>query len=697
MSYFQNSNNVLLYRSLLGFALILLLVMAWNAPISGDEYVHVEQARKNIRYLQTCAIDKEALETPISRLKHYGQSFDTVTVYVSQLLGVKDLYRFRHLANAMMAWLIVLFTARTAFQISNSRVAAILAIVLILVSPRFMGHAMNNLKDIPFAFSFIFSIYFILKFQGRLPSVSWRNVVFIIAGIAFGISIRIGGLLIFAFFVLFVFLGIYFKYQRGELEKEHLMRMVWIMPIVSIFIFMCSYGLGILLWPWALESPFHHPFESLSIMKDYPTTVRQVFEGKLYWSDRFPWYYLFKYILISTPLLVLAGFISVFTQRMRDPEIILKLLFLFIVFGFPLFYAAATDANVYGGWRQLLFVFPPFVVLSAIGLWYIFKRIRLQRIKLAIATSVFGMLLAGPTYFIIKNYPYQYIYFNILAGGTYGAYGEYELDYYFTSFKKAYQYIDENLGEKPAIIAANFIIPEYYVNKPYKQALIDYYNRSATDWDYAIICNTFLDPEQLRKGTWPPENTVYTVELEGRPILAILKRETKSDLNGIQRLKHGDHESAILLLSEALRSDAGNESILLNLARAYFNAGMYEKCETTLSDLEAFYPSYEWIRDLRGELLLLKGEDEKAKALFRQNLDYNHKFFHSYVNLARTYLKSGRVKEAEEQLLLCLRINPFYEQAYWEYGKILIDKGEKELGMKMLNYRIEGNSKYGIE
>ena len=68
-----------LYKSALFLSLIILLVTSWFAPMSGDEFVHVKQAENNINYIKTFGQDKEALNTPISRLKHYGQSFDTIT------------------------------------------------------------------------------------------------------------------------------------------------------------------------------------------------------------------------------------------------------------------------------------------------------------------------------------------------------------------------------------------------------------------------------------------------------------------------------------------------------------------------------------------------------------------------------------------------------------------------------------------
>ena len=207
-----------------------------DAPISGDEYVHVKQAEKNINYLQSLGENKEALDTPISRLKHYGQSFDTVTSWLADILAIDNLYRFRHVSNAVVAWLIILFASLLAFKISQSKIAAFITVILFLVSARFMGHAMNNLKDIPFTFAFIFSIYFIFRFVVKLPKISWLDLGLVTLGIAFGISIRIGGLLIFAYFILFTSLYLYFLFVSGKMAANRLFSLVLKIGILSFFV-----------------------------------------------------------------------------------------------------------------------------------------------------------------------------------------------------------------------------------------------------------------------------------------------------------------------------------------------------------------------------------------------------------------------------------------------------------------------------
>lgn len=692
----SNSKSDLLYKITLLLALMILVMSSWNAPISGDEYVHVKQAEKNINYIKTLGKDKEALVTPISRLKHYGQSFDTLTTWLADVFEIDNLYRFRHVSNAIIAWLIILFSSLITIKITRSKLAALLTVLLFLVSARFMGHSMSNLKDIPFAFTFIFSIHFIFRFTLKLPKISWIDLALLTQGIAFGISIRIGGLLIFAYFILFISLYVYFLIVSGEIRKDLILKLSLKLGVLFFIVLLLSYFTGILIWPFALENPLLNPKASLDLMHNYPTTVRQIFEGELHWSDRFPWYYLFKYLLITLPLVVLSGFVAffIFIKKLsRNKDFILSL-FLLIAFGFPLFYAAATGANVYGGWRQMLFCYPPLVILSTIGLWAAYERFAVNRRLSIAAVIVFAMLLFHPIKFAVFNYPYLYIYFNQLVGGTSGAYGNYELDYYFTSYKKAYDFIDR-LKDHPKIVAANFIIPEYYKGKSYRQKLIDYYDRSSSDWDYAIICNTFLEPYQLKEGIWPPANSIYTEEVDEKPILTILKRETKVDLEGKQLLDMGDYAGAIEKFVQALEIDKNNESVLINLAKSYLKTNDFAQANITLEQLLSIYPKNEWAIDMKGEIYLKQGKIDEAIALSKLNIAHNHKFYHAYISLASAYISKGNDDDAIHYLKACLRINPFYKPAYNIYGQLLIDRGEVDLGTKMLNYTIKGNSKYG--
>jgi tetratricopeptide (TPR) repeat protein len=685
----------LLYRASLIFSLVILLIGAYNAPMSGDEYVHVQQAKKNIAYLESWGTDKDALDTPVSRLKHYGQSFDTITKYLVQLLYIQNEFRFRHLLNALMAWCIVLFTSLTAFHLTNSRASAIIAVLLMLATPRFTGHAMNNLKDIPFAFGFICSSYYLLRFLCKMPVFSIRYLTGIIFGMAFAISIRIGGVLIYCYVLLFVSLWFFYLHQTGTV-RVHLQLIAKAM-VLMVVVLIVSYSLGIMLWPWALESPIKNPLESLALMNHYPTSVRQIFEGRLYWSDEFPWYYLPKYLLITLPIILLAGLIAFLLLWLNDRKANLQALFLLITAGFPLFYAATTGANVYGGWRQVLFVLPPMAILASAGIWRVFTILKPYKWAFVIASGICAISCTYPVSYSLFQYPYQYIFFNIGQGGVKGAYGSFELDYYFTGFKEAYQWVDRQLEDQQAVVASNFIIPTYYEEKPYTPKLIDYYHRSAHDWDYAVICNTFLQPWQLKNNRWPPKNTIHEVRVSGVPIVAVLKRESKSDFRGIQLLKTGKARRAVIELNKALTNDPDNESILIYMAQAYASLEQYDSTQLALQKLFRIYPGNESGRDVQGQVFLKKAEFQSAEQVFSEIVADNTRFFHAYVGLAKAQRGLGKDDEAIASLKACLRINPYYETAYKLYGQMLIERGEAALGQKMLDFSIEGDSKYGIQ
>jgi hypothetical protein len=147
-----------------GSAFILFLIMLYassDAGISCDEILHYDHSVAVFNYFASGGTDKAALNTPVTNLKYYGQAYDNVVTIITRLLRVEDVYFFRNLMSSIMGWCTVMMTALFAVWFRNYR-TGILVIFLFAVTPAFMGHSYNNLKDIPFAFAYIAGIFFIL-------------------------------------------------------------------------------------------------------------------------------------------------------------------------------------------------------------------------------------------------------------------------------------------------------------------------------------------------------------------------------------------------------------------------------------------------------------------------------------------------------------------------------------------------------
>ena len=257
-----------------GFLLVFMLLSAKDAGISGDEELHYNQSVKVYNYFASFGKDQSALDTPTTHLKYYGQSFDNLTTILIKWFNIDDIYLFRHVMNSLAAWVAILLAALLAIWLSGYG-AGIITLLLFAVSPTFLGHAQNNLKDIPFALAYIAGTFFLFRwlFSDRQK---WQDLLPLILSFAFGISIRPGGLLLICYLLLFVIIREVIHYHE---TSEFSIRSIRPKLIFISLIILFSWLLGILLWPYALQNPVSGLWESFKVMSQFPTTIRQIFEG----------------------------------------------------------------------------------------------------------------------------------------------------------------------------------------------------------------------------------------------------------------------------------------------------------------------------------------------------------------------------------------------------------------------------------
>jgi Tfp pilus assembly protein PilF len=645
------------------FLLIVMIILSRNAGISCDEVLHYEHSVAVYNYFATNGSDRSALETPVTHLKYYGQSYDNIVTILTKWFNIDDVYGFRHLMSSLAGWLAIFLTALFAVWISGYR-TGILVLFLFAVSPTFIGHTQNNLKDVPFALAYISGTFFTVRILFSEKKILLSDIILLILSIAFCISIRAGGLLLICYlYLFFILILIYKRVKEGKFDLHESSKRLIIITLIGA----TAYFLSILLWPYALQSPLKNVIGSYRVMVHYPDTFRQIFEGKTDWSDFMPWYYLPKSIVITIPVIIFIGSIIliVFSKKIYNSGKTLIYGIIAITILFPLCLAIIEKSNLYSSWRQFLFVYPAIVLFAASGFNYIFDLVK-NRFARWILFAILFLLSVHPAGFMAKNKHYCYIYYNQFVGGLKGAYGNYETDYYFTGQTEASKWLISYLKENKkdtAVVKATYTVSWQFRNQPsIKTSYFRNEERSQYDWDYAIITNRYIPPYQLKKKIWPPGNTIHIIYADSIPICAVLERKTKADFYGYRALEEGRNNEAIRYFEEALKINYKDEMIFYNFARALYNDGQYEKADSVLKKGLEINPDCEPILMYLGNIAKSKNNAETASSYYEKLIGANRKYFGAYVELAKLTGEKD-IRKARKLLRTCLKMNPKYKPA----------------------------------
>ncbi|MDR1861301.1 MAG: hypothetical protein LBR06_10325 [Bacteroidales bacterium] len=552
--------------------LCLLLAISRDAGISGDEEVHARQAEYVYEWYASAGQDTRALDTPETHLRYYGQSPDNIACILTRWLRIDDIYLFRHLFSSFLGWLAIFITARFACWLRGYG-AGLWVLLLFAVSPRFMGHLQNNLKDVPFALACIACVYYTLKLESLRFRPVWRDAAMLAAGLAFALSIRAGGLLMYCYLLLAVAVHFAIRFRRdGRIALSDMRQAAYTVGGTVV----AGYIGGMLLWPYALQNPLMNVWESYCIMAHFPTLLRQIFEGSFVWSDLLPRHYLPKYMLLTIPAAVFAGLLlfCIFCKKITASS---HFRYAFIAFSavFPVAFVLLLHSNLYGGWRHFIFVYPSLVLLSAVGFHELFRRVRRRAFQLG-AGIMLGLMMVHPLRFMIQAHPYYYLYYNELAGGLKGAYRHYETDYYYHTMRSGAEWLRNELKQNntgTAVIGSNFNISWYFRDMPtLEHRYFQYAYRHDVDWDYAVVGNSYISPAQLLH--FPPAEVIHSVEVDGVPVCVVLKRRSKLPVQATDAIHRHDYRMAAECYEKALIFYPDDDYLHLQ----------YGKCLTLLGD-----------------------------------------------------------------------------------------------------------------
>jgi 4-amino-4-deoxy-L-arabinose transferase-like glycosyltransferase len=347
----------------------------------------------------------------------YGGLFDVICVVVERWLPF-DRYVTRHMINAIFGWLGVVYGGRLAARLFGGW-SGVLAMVLLASSPRYFAESMNNPKDLPFAALAIVALYYMSTISPKWPYLAPGTIVKLIVPLALALNIRAGALLYLGYFGLLI--GLYVAVERVR-DWRRLADTALRVAAVSAGMLV----LGTAFWPWAQASPFTRPIEALLGFANFPYGGLVLFNGIEYGSTDLPWYYISWWLLISSPLVVILGVLLSLRGRRDD---LLPRLALWFVATLPMAMVVVNHSTLYDGFRHLLFVYPPLVVIAAAG-WSAWLSAGRHRWTRGVAAALLAAGLLDVLVYNVRGYPNQTAYFNELVGGAKGAFARYDLDHW---------------------------------------------------------------------------------------------------------------------------------------------------------------------------------------------------------------------------------------------------------------------------
>ncbi|MBN4049703.1 glycosyltransferase, partial [Bacteroidales bacterium AH-315-N07] len=643
-------------------------MLSFDFGITGDEWHHYRYGKQVYDYFlkgDTSALTSE------TGIHFYGGLFDFTVAATNKFFKITSMraeYETSHFINSLFGFAAILFTGLLAVELVGWRMG-FLALIFLVLSPRFFGHAMNNPKDIPFAAAYIFTIYHTIKFLKHLPRPSIRSVIYIIMGIACALNVRIGGLLLIAYFGLFTLIEICTnKKIHKYIKKQKILgplNLIKYMLIITVL----GYFAGLIFWPYGHSDPIHNPLIALQTFSKFFTSMQILFDDQHINAKEVPWHYIPKWMSITVPIIVMAGFflffiLYIFIRKLIRPSFIFILLFAIF---FPLAYAIYQKSVLYDGWRHFIFIYPPIIILSTIT-WNHFLTIAKHKIAKWIVVIIIVLLFFSPAKWMIKNHPYEYVYFNEVIGGIDNAFGKFETDYWMNGVKETFDWFIEQdeikNSKKQIVLLTNCHRPlEAYVNScdiDIKLPYARFYDRNTKDWDYAIFYSRFADKDQLQKNAWPPKGVIYTAKADNTPLVVLIKRENKSAFYGNQEFKKRNYRKAIEYLQDAIKYDPNHEGAFYDLGLSYLQLNQNEKAVPYLQRAISIHP-------------------DNTSALY---------------SIGYAYLKLNRLNEAIGSYKKAIEITPYYPDLHNYLGMAYLRTGDQDRAIQCFKNTLKMNSRH---
>ena len=685
------SDQDALYRKIFfgvsGFVLLVMIIGAFTSGINADDEFQHDYSSRLVNYYTSMGQDTSAYYIEKGNMQIYGGFFDLTTGLINEGLGLEThqpaYNNIRHLFNILFGFLTVLFVGLLVRDLAGWR-ASILALILMALSPRFLGHSFMNPKDIPFAAGFVVALYFMLRLLRQLPKPDRGTLIGLGLGIALAFASRAGGLLLVAY--LGLFMGLHFLAKYGVKGITNNLKMTGRYLLYGLGVVLGAYILAILTWPAALRDPINHPFEALSAFSKFGINIRLLFMGESRMSDDVGWQYPLIWIFKTVPLYIHLGFLFALALLPRLSRSFgwLSIFMLFFASLFPILYIISKESILYDGWRHLIFIYPSLAVLVVLGWITMEEKFKNKKYLVYGLYGILGLTALESGSFIARNFQYPYIYFNPIGGGLKGAFGQFELDYWGISVKQAIKKLEKEQILSPNMPDTLVLGTNFYYNlsrqlpRGYKVKLkyIRFNRRYSEDWDYGIFPSRFIRGAHLQNGTWPNSKAEYIIRANNVPILAIEKNTDKYAYQGEMAIQSGNWSEAIRAFQQEISAHPDNEEAWLGLANAQINSAQYAEAIQSANKSLEIAPEDESAFYYKGLANLQTGNLDQAARDLETAVRINDEYYVAFYYLAVLYQSQNNLVRALENAQAAIKASPAFKAAYELAASIYEKQGD---------------------
>ncbi len=446
-NYIIKKNKQELTIVLLLYAIFLLIsvIVYDDFGISVDEWELRILGFSNLKYVISLFSLSKANELnsimPIPELSDYlgthGAIFALPMSFIEYIFNIKDsqsYYLLRHYINHIVFLLGSFYFYLLVKERFNNWSYGILAALFLFLSPRIFAESFYNHKDIIFLSFFIINLYYGIKF---LKKNSLLNASFFALTTALSIDIRIMGIIIIPCIIVPIIIK-----NQNKIKK--------VISSLTLY-FLLLFLFTVLFWPYLWDSPLINFLKVFQKLSSFPHSGYNFYMGEYILASYSPWHYIPVWMMITTPplyiVLFLFGIVNFAFNAFKyksskdiwnDDFFIEDIIYLILLF-MPIFMVIALNSTLYNGWRHLYFIYPCLLIFSVRGIHYLrLSFFSKRKWVIEIFTIIFLVQISLD---MIKNHPFQNVYFNFFAGDEIEK--KFEIDYWGLSNKQAFEYILE--------------------------------------------------------------------------------------------------------------------------------------------------------------------------------------------------------------------------------------------------------------